>query len=119
MANYFENLLNCTTPKTEFTFNEGTEQPNEALPPDRKKIIESPKDNKASGENSIIPEHRKNANDNFAEKLTKIIQKILVTEEVSQDWETALNHPLHDKGDGIRLFTSNSCLKYYIQSIAK
>lgn len=102
LANYFESLLNCTRPETEFNFKEGTNQPPDSLPPDKEEIIDiiqSLKNNKAPGEDSITAELWKNVNTNFIEKLTDIIQNMWITEEIPQDWKTALIHPLHKKGD--------------------
>lgn len=102
LAKYFENLLNCNSPVSNFTFIEQDSQHLDSLPPTKEEIIEiikSLKNNKASGEDSITAELWKHANGKFIEKLTETVQNIWITEKIPEDWTTALIHPLHKKGD--------------------
>lgn len=101
LAKYFENLLNCKPPNTFFTYKDTIKQPN-SEPPSKEeviKIIQSLKNNKASGEDAIVAELWKHAGDRAVSKLTEILHNIWETETLPNDWTSALIHPLHKKGD--------------------
>ncbi|KAL1457148.1 hypothetical protein WDU94_001809 [Cyamophila willieti] len=76
--------------------------PQDSPPPtfqEIKDIIKSLKNNKASGEDGIVAELWKYA-DNFSiQWLQKIIEDIWNSEILPEDWSTAVIHPIHKKGD--------------------
>ncbi|KAI5726244.1 hypothetical protein M8J77_025735 [Diaphorina citri] len=57
------------------------------------------KNNKASGEDGIVAELWKYADNYSILCLQKIIEQIWTTEKLPEDWSTAIIHPIHKKGD--------------------
>lgn len=93
-------LLNCETPKSKFTFEENLIVNPDSSPPTKeeiRQIIQTLKNNKAPGEDSIIAELWKNAGDKTINILTDIIRDIWETEHLPNDWTSALIHPLHKR----------------------
>lgn len=102
LAQYFENLLNCPPPITHFDKTTSKTTNPDSSPPDLeeiKSIVRSLKNNKASGENGIIAEHWKLADDTVLLHLEELLKQIWSTSQIPADWTTALIHPLHKKGD--------------------
>lgn len=100
LAAYFEKLLNCEKPQGKLSFKFTTQNP-DSEPPEReeiKSIINSLKNNKASGEDGIIAELWKLADEEFIAETTKLFQRIWTEETIPEDWLVALIHPLHKKG---------------------
>lgn len=60
-------------------------------------VISSLKINKASGENGIIAELWKLANEKFVTETTKLFQKYWTKEKIPDDWFFILTHPFHKK----------------------
>ena len=102
LATYFSQLLNCPEPTERFPKKQCDHTPEESLPPTQDEIhshIKRLKNNKASGEDGITAELLKNLGPNALREITQIIQKIWRTEQIPDDWKTALIHPLHKRGD--------------------
>lgn len=102
LAKYFEKLLNCPTPTSKFPSQEPEEVKSESLPPDEEEItsqIDRLKANKATGEDGIKAEFLKAAGPNTIKEITALMQEIWQTEQIPEDWKTALIHPVHKKGD--------------------
>ena len=102
LAKYFERLLNCSGPADRFPPREPTEtNPNSDIPSELEiiKQVKSLKNNKAAGEDGILAEMLKAAGSNTLKEITKVIQDIWQTEQIPEEWKTAVIHPLHKKGD--------------------
>jgi Reverse transcriptase (RNA-dependent DNA polymerase). len=101
LANYFEELLNCDAPRDKLEIEKNPIQNVDSEPPDEvevRKVINSLKNNKASGEDGVVAELWKIANDAFIAETTKLFQNIWREEKIPEDWLVALIHPLHKKG---------------------
>lgn len=105
LAEYFKKLLNGEEPKEylEYEPNPQNKTPLEKVtPPDYNEVIkaiESLKNYKAGGENQLVAELWKNANEQTLRNLHKCIIDIWNTEKMPEEWNTAIIHPLHKKGD--------------------
>ncbi|KAI5738424.1 hypothetical protein M8J77_006867 [Diaphorina citri] len=100
-AEYFSNLLNTDKPNQVLEFYPSV-APEDSPPPtfqEIKKIIMELKNNKASGEDGIVAELWKYADNYSILCLQKIIEQIWTTEKLPEDWSTAIIHPIHKKGD--------------------
>lgn len=100
LAEYFQELLNCERPQEKMDFEFTTQNPDSERPDEEevRKAISMLKNNKASGEDGVIGEMWKLANNQFVTETTKLFRKIWEEEKIPMDWLTALIHPLHKKG---------------------
>ncbi|KAI5743680.1 hypothetical protein M8J77_021036 [Diaphorina citri] len=100
-AEYFSNLLNTDKPNELLEFYPSV-APQDSPPPtfqEIKQIIKDLKNNKASGEDGIVAELWKFADNYSILCLQKVIEEIWTTEKLPEDWSTAIIHPIHKKGD--------------------
>ena len=99
LAKYFSKLLNCEQPQEKLCFIPTQRNPDSKPPSiqEIKDIINSLKNDKASGEDQITAELWKNAGENFVLKLKDILDEIWQTEKIREDWKTAIIHPLNKK----------------------
>lgn len=101
LAQYFERLLNTDPPASTFTFDSPPTPNPDSSPPDLaeiRELIQSLKNNKAPGEDSIIAEYWKLADDSALAPLIETFRQIWHTSVIPRDWASALIHPLHKKG---------------------
>lgn len=61
------------------------------------KYIESLKDNKTSGEGSIVAETWKRASEEMIGKLQNVLAKIYEIKEILDEWKCAIINPSHKK----------------------
>jgi len=102
LANYFKNLLNCDSPKSNFPkIDPPPSNPDSSAPDleELREIIKSLKNNKAPGENGLMAEYWKFVDDSALNLLHKTFQQIWSSSEIPAEWTSALIHPLHKKGD--------------------
>ncbi|KAL1460740.1 hypothetical protein WDU94_012692 [Cyamophila willieti] len=102
LAKYFETLLNCDEPEQRFSLKTPSRRNEDSEPPtveELAEIIENMKNEKSPREDGIIVEMWKAVNLNTLEVLEKLIKQIWYTEELPEEWKTALIHPIHKKGD--------------------
>ena len=100
LRDYFQTLLNCNQPTETLKFEHKIPNP-ESAPPTQKEvqnIIKNLTNNKAAGEDGIIAEIWKYGGTKGVEYNTKLLEQIWQTEQIPQEWKSAIIVPIHKKG---------------------
>ena len=100
LRDYFQTLLNCNQPTETLKFEHKIPNP-ESAPPIQKEvqnIIKNLTNNKAAGEDGIIAEIWKYGGTKGVEYNTKLLEQIWQTEQIPQEWKSAIIVPIHKKG---------------------
>lgn len=105
LAQYFQGLLNSEEPTQYIEYDLHSQNKTlleKVIPPDYNEVlkaINSLKNYKASGENQLVAEIWKYANTQTIQNLHKYLIDIWNTEKMPEEWNMAIIHPLHKKGD--------------------